>query len=227
MSKNKIYFPKDERFNLFCISSSSTGLVIPLAAFGYPAIHLTVYIKEMQNKKGFQKLSIHLSNHQTSEIINEYFLEFNEDLLKQHYSEKFQQYLDKYLSIIQKYVVEEKNLQNKRLVCYDCFTKKQFISYPVHKKEIAKKSYKQMIKNLKKADAFDFEPCSDSKHNLLLDLNTWKIYRKTIRGVLKFSSNTKMMKELGSVYDEIFPDEINWMKKMIKDFKKTLKVYKE
>ncbi|MFH1472722.1 MAG: hypothetical protein ABIF85_07585 [Nanoarchaeota archaeon] len=227
MSKNRIYFPKDERFNLFCISFSSTGIVIPLAQFGYPAIHLTVYIKKMQNKDGFQKLSIHLSNNQTSEIINECFLEFNEELLKQHYSEKFQRFVDKYLSIIKKYIVEEKNLQNKKLVCYDCFCKKLVSSYPVHKKEMAVNSYKYMIKDLKKIDQFTFEPCSDSKHRLLIDVKTGKIYMKTLKGILKFSRMSKMEKELWSVYKEVFPDEINWMKTTIKNFKKTLTRYKE
>jgi hypothetical protein len=225
MSKNKVYFPKDERFNLFCISSSSTGLVIPLAPFGYPDIHLTIYIKDMENKIGFRKLSIHLSNHQTGKIVKECCLEFNEELLNQQYSEKFKQFSDRYLSILQRYIVEEKNLQNKKLVCYDCFNK-QFSQYKLHKKELAKQSYKQMIKDLKNIPKYKSEPCFDSKHRLLIDLKTGKIYMKGTVGVLKYSSTSKMLKELDSVFKEVFPEEISWFDKLFKDFKKVLKEYK-
>lgn len=224
--KNKIYFPKDERLNLCSISSSSTGLIIPLAPFGYPAIHLTAYIKDMQNKKGFQKVGIHLKNHQTGEIIETRYLEFNDELLKQQYSEKFEQFVDKYLSIIQKYFVEEKNLKNKKLVCYDCFTEKQRSSYSLHKKELAKSSFKQMIEDMKNISKHKFEPCSDSKHRLLIDLSTRKIYMKSISGVLKYSSTSKMMRELDSIFKEIFPDELNWLDELEKDFKKALKGYR-
>jgi len=225
MSKNKIYFPKDERFNLFCISSSKNGLVIPFAQFGYPTIHLTFYIKEMQNKKGFQKLSIHLSDHYNGKIIKEYFLEFNDELIQKHYSEKFKVFVEKYLLILKKYIIEQKNLQNKKLECYDCFIQK-FKQYEVHKKEIAKKSYKQMIKDIKEIHSYNFPPCSESKHRLLIDLNTGKIYFKSIAGVFKYSSTTKMMKELDSIFKETFPEEISWMNKLNKDFRKILKEYK-
>lgn len=225
MSKNKVYFPKDERLNLFCISSSKHGLVIPLAQFGYPAIHLTFYIKEMQNKQGFQKLSIHLSDHQSGTILKEYFLEFNEKLIKKHYSEKFKNFIDKYLTVLKKHIIEAKNLQNKKIECYDCFIQK-FKQYKVHKKEIAKQSYKQMIKDLEKIHKVVFEPCSDSKHRLLIDLNTGKIYFRSVAGVFKYSSATKMMKELDSIFKETFPDEIDWMDNLHKEFKKVLKEYK-
>jgi len=226
MSKNKIYFPKDDRFTLFCISSSSTGLVIPLAPFGYPDIHLTAYIRNMQTKEGFQKVSIHLKNHQTGEIIEERFLEFNEELLKKHYSKKFEMFVEKYLSIISKYIVEEKNLKNKKFTCYDCFIKKQISSYPMHKRKMAIKSYKQIMNDLKNIHEHDVEPCSNSKHRLLIDLNTGKIYMKSIEGVLKYSSTSKMMNELGSVYKEIFSEEIEWMDMLDRDFKKALKEYR-
>jgi hypothetical protein len=224
MSK-KVYFPKDERFNLFCISSSKNGLVIPLAQFGYPDIHLTFYIKEMQNKESFQKLSIHLSDQQKGIILKEYLLEFNEELIKKHYSEKFKLFVDKYLSVLKKYIVEAKNLQKKKLECYDCFTKK-FSQYNVHKKEAAKQAYKQMIKDIKKIYKYNFEPCSDPTHKLLIDLNTGKIYFKSTAGVFRYSSTTKMIKELDSVFKEVFPDEIKWIDNLNKDFKKILKKYK-
>lgn len=225
--KKKIYFPKDERFNLCCISSSSTGLVIPLAPFGYPDIHLTACIRDMKTKEGVQKLNIHLTNHQTGKLIKKLcYLEFNEELIKQHYSEKFQQFVDMYLSIMQKYVVEEKNLKNKKLGCYDCFAKKQRSCYPVHKKELAKKSYKLMIDDLKNISKHKFEPCLDPKHRLLMDLNTGKIYMKSITGVLKYSSMSKMMKELRSVYKEIFSDELKRITELDKEFKEALKEYR-
>lgn len=224
MSK-KVYFPKDERFDLFCISSSKQGLVIPLDPFGYPAVHLTFYIKEMQTKKGFQKLSIHLSDHLNSKIIKECCLEFNEKLIKKRYSEKFELFVDKHLSVLKNYIVEEKNLQKKKLECYDCFTKR-FDQYKIHKKKVAKQSYKAMIKYLKNIDKHKFKPCTDHRHKLLIDVNTGKIYMKTMAGVFKYSNTTKMMKELNLIFKEVFPEEIRWMDQLKKDFRNVLKEYK-
>ena len=226
MSQNKLYIPLDECFNMFSISSSTTGLVIPLTPFGYSRIHLTIYIKNMEMKNGFQKLSVHLTNELTEEIIKEFWFEFAFDLVEQKLSKTFEKFADDYLDIITMHLVEEDTLSNKELYCHDCFINSQFDLKQFNKKRKAKKQYFKIIEKMKNISPTDFNICSDSKHRLLIDIKTNEVYFNSSVGILKLTDNDKMATDLMSLIETTFTDQIKSIDEIIEDFKEVLEEYK-
>ena len=226
MSRNKLYIPLDECFNMFSISSSTTGLVVPLAPFGYSRIHLTIYIKNMEMKDGFQKLSVHLTNELTGDIIKEFWFEFAVDLVEQHLSKMFENFVHDYLDILTMHLVEEDTLSNKKLYCYDCFINSQLDYNQLNKKTRAQKQYFKIIETLEAISPTDCNICSDSNHRQLIDIKTNAIYFKSSRGILKLTDNDKMATDLISLIETTFTDKIKSIDEIIEDFKEVLEEYK-
>jgi len=226
MSRNKLYIPLDECFNMFSISSSTTGLVVPLAPFGYSRIHLTIYIKNMEMKDEVQKLSVHLTNELTGDIIKEFWFEFAIGLVEQQLSKICETFVHDYLDIITMHLVEEDTLSIKELYCHDCFINSQFDSKHFNKKTKAKKQYFEIIEKMRTISPTDYNICSDSKHRLLIDIKTNEIYFNSSVGILKLTDNDKIATDLISLIETTFTDQIKSIDKIIADFKDVLEEYK-
>lgn len=226
MSRNKLYIPLDECFNMFSISSSTTGLVVPLAPFGYSRIHLTIYIKNMEMKDRVQKLSIHLTNELTGDIIKEFWFEFAVGSIEQHLSKKFKTFVHGYLDIITMHLVEEDTLSDKELYCSDCFINSQLDYKKLNKKTNAETQYSDLIEKIETAQPADFKICSDPNHRLLIDIKSNQMYINSSIGVLKLTGNDKMTAELMSLIETTFTDEIKSIHEIIEEFKDILEDYK-
>ena len=70
----KIYFPTGPS-SYFRIIPSQSGVVVPLRDFGYPGLHVTLYVKE--TKDGKHHVNLHITTEKTGEMILEKYLEFD------------------------------------------------------------------------------------------------------------------------------------------------------
>lgn len=223
---DKLYFPVDENFNLFCLSSSSTGLVIPLGPFGYPSTHLTIYMRDVVSKEGFQKLVIHITHELTGEKIIESYVEFNKEMTKRYFEEKFHKYLLEIVEIMKECVVKEEVLRSKKLHCYDCMLSK-FGSLNLSTRKAAAKSFIAFKEKIPLAQLSPIFPCSNPDHHLLIDMKSGDMFMKTRFGVTIYKDKSDhIFKKIEAAIQKIFPEEIAWMDKIHSEFSIALEPYK-
>jgi len=226
MSK-KIYLPKNENFNdFFSIALSTDGWVIPLNYFNYPNMYITIYIKNIESKKGWKKLSIHLTKDDKS--LEEFYLEWNEKdpKLKEKYLNKSIRFINEYSKIFEKYNLNTQDFNKKNIICYDCLLKQKPLELDTKSK--AKKAFNSLVEEIKNERFFypNFTECLNSKHNILMNIETGQMYRKTSFGLFTFSNTEKFMKEFEKIIEDVFYEEIEWCENTINQLSKTLERYK-
>jgi len=221
--QDKIYFLKDEEFNLFSLISSKEGLVIPLTYWGYPGVHLTVYIKEMEHKKGFKKINFHLTNENNKIRPFEKHYEFNEEEIntksrrfKEEIAKIFKNFLTKYLTKI-----------DNPVICIECFVLEKFPdSKKLDKKENALEYYKNLVQKGKKIEKLEFneiKPCNSKNHCMYYEPSEEKFYIKYPGGFVTYENNDLLIKNVEKLLKENYNPIFTEFKALIKLIKSHLK----
>lgn len=224
---NKVYFPKNESFNeFFSFAVSTNGWVIPLNYFDYPNIHITIYVKEMENKKDWKKLSIHITK--DNKIIDEFYLEWNEKdpKLEEKYLKKSIKFMNEYSKIFEKYKITTQKIDEKNIICYDCLYKQKPLQLDT--KSRAKKAFNSLIERIKneRLNYPNYKECQNNKHNVLMNIETGQMYRQTSFGLFTFSNTEKFIEEFGNIIEKVFSDEFKWLEEVKNKLSKTLDRYK-
>jgi hypothetical protein len=220
--KDKVYFPKDDKLNLFSVASAKEGIIIPLIYWGYPQRHVTLYVKDMNTKPGYQKVNIHLTNENNNKRILELNYEFPKDALNPNN----QKFIEELRRIFQESFNKFYTNENKRFVCIECFLKDKFIPGCTEDQEKARQFYNDLIKNSKNLKKEDFDinkECTENKHCLFYDLKEEALYIRYLQGFVTYSDNDLFLKKVEALFKEQFSPLANGINTVFKSIKKALR----
>jgi hypothetical protein len=234
MSK-KIYLPfKEETIipvnedELFSIGFSSEGIVITLNKFGYKDIHITIYIKEIDEINKTIKINAHLTKENKEEKYKEKLLEFERTIdLK-----KIEKYVkEKEEKIAEIYLNHQKSIKQKynprRIICSRCAGKELKLSL---------KSKKKALEAYQKIENFEFtneiihtcHSCKEEKHNPHYHLRKRIILYKIGD---KYQTEKQAKKFIEKIKKEIFSEVYEIIEKEIKpireEFERVMKEHKD
>jgi hypothetical protein len=218
MTRNsKIYLPRTKT-KVFSVISSREGVVIPLVNFGYPNIHLTIFLKELSKEPFLAHLNAHLTHEKNKLKLKEYSLLIDEEGRK-NFQRKMEECQLQLVALVRK-SSRKVRLNEKYLFCSDCAHKGG--KFNPSTKEEAKRMYKHLeelfgnhIKNLVGRQ------CNDLSHKMYFHLRTKKMYVK--RHDDFYAYHKDFFRELGKIFDERFKEMFLIMRSIEKELKEILK----
>jgi hypothetical protein len=219
----KIYLPQDTG-ELFSICSSREGFVVPLVNFGYPDLHITFYIKDVEGKLENYKLNIHITNEKSKEFIFGKELVFNKEELEKNLGKK----LEEVKKLTEEYYnrLKYKKISKEGLVCIDCFIEDNIKpNIKIENREDATKTYALMQKDwLIRYNQYPL--CDKRNHKRIYDPFSKKEYYKFLGFITPWEDIENYSKDFQKIFvkemikiSEIMEEWTNEFKKKLKEIK--------
>ena len=216
---SKIYFPKDEK-ELFSVARSNDGLVIPLVNFGYPNMHATVFLREIE--KDLLLFNVHIKYDISEKMIVSKSIKFNPKILKNQLNEKIKKLREVCFYYFKKW--DKQKVNTKDFVCLDCFIKKKMLSLPpINKRKNAQKFYESLPKLIEDRDILSYPICNKPKHSFLYNIKKDEIYYRIANHIITQKESDEYVFSMESVFKEEFEKFSKFLDSIIKDFHKYIK----
>ncbi len=197
---SKIYLPKDEK-ELFSVASSKDGLVVPLVNFGYPNIHVTIFLRELDKDLLF---NVHIKDEISKEMIVNKEIRFNPKILKNQLNEKIKKLREVYFYYSKKW--DKQKVNTKDFVCLDCFIKQKMLFLPpINKRKNAQKFYESLPKLIEDRHVLNSCPiCNKPKHSLLYNIEKDEIYYRIAGNIITQKESDEYVIAMQAVFEEGF-----------------------
>lgn len=197
----KVYLPKDEE-ELFSVSKTKDGFMIPLAYFGYPNLHVQLFSRKLE--EDLVLFNIHIKDESNNEMIVNKSIRFKPSQLESHINKKLDRLKKVSLKYFNKWSKIKRNSSDFR--CLDCFREKIMPELPINKKNKAIEFYNELwdskvdIKELN-----NFPLCNKHKHISLINLKDGNNYYR----IDNFILTEKEINDYSNAVQEVFQEEFD------------------
>jgi len=223
--KNQFYIPKDDKINLFKVRSSDNAIIIFLDYFGYPKLHITLYVKDLpEDKKLFD---IHITDEKKSKKIYQTHLEINIRKTEEEINKKLFDLNDDFLNLVKEH--KKKSVKKRGLLCLSCYSGNS-IKFPekIEDKTKAKKFYSELLGRTLEVNVEELRNCKRCKypeHNTFIDNKITDMYLRNQLGVFTFKDQKDFSYSLMGLLKKKFKKEFSYVEKIVKEVKQSLKEY--
>lgn len=219
----KFYLPRNDELNLFKIRTSDNAIIIPLNYFGYPNLHVTLYIKDLPGDKRI--FDVHLTNEKESKTIYNNFLEINISETEKLIQNKLFEMNNDFIDLVKDHKL--KAVDKRNLFCLNCFVEdNQKFPEKLNNKNYASEFYSGIINKTIKFDIEELKKCkncNNPKHDTFLDDQFKNMYMKNALGLFTFKDQVDFSTKLMEIIKKNFQEEINSLNKIIEEIKLKLR----
>ncbi len=225
--KNKgFYLPKEGGENIFKIRGTDNAILIFLDYFGYKGLHITVYVKEIDEKNKI--FNIHITDEVNNKKIYDKSIKLNMVEFENDIQKDLLELNEVIINLVQDHVGKSKKVNN--LLCLSCFVQDK-LEYPqrIKNRVEASRFYSGI---LNKTIEFDIEElkkcvnCNNPEHDTYVDTNLTNLYMKNALGLFVFEDQLNFSKELLEIIKVKFQKEFDRLEGLFDEMKLVLESYK-
>ncbi|MCF7910547.1 hypothetical protein K9L16_02640 [Candidatus Pacearchaeota archaeon] len=222
----KFYIPKDDDLNLFKVRTSDNAIIIPLDYFGYPNLHITLYVKELPEDK--RLFDVHITKEKENTPIYNNHLEINVSETEKLIQNKLIEMNEDFVNLIKEH--KAKSISKHNLLCLDCFVRdNQKFTEKINNKNFALEFYKGIFNKTIKFDIEELKKCpvcNNSDHNTFVDDEFTNMYVKNALGLFTFKDQVEFSNNLVNIIKNNFQEEFDRFNKIIEEIKIKLEGYR-